>query len=110
MQKWNVVGESRVGVFANMDITAGTELTFDYQLESVSSARMKYVVTHLFHFLFHPIFPLPFVVQWCTTMNESASRKCVWRVSGHETGPGFSGFGPKPEITGLTIGALRKKT
>ncbi len=30
---------------------------------------------------------------------ESASRKCVWRVSRQETGPvlrGFSGFGPKP--------------
>ena len=25
---------------------------------------------------------------------ESAYRKCVWTVSAHETGPGFSGFGP----------------
>eukprot|EP00056_Hartaetosiga_gracilis_P012046 m.187955 g.187955 ORF g.187955 m.187955 type:complete len:499 (+) comp13627_c0_seq21:1985-3481(+) len=32
IQKWNVLGEIKVGIFAKMDIKKGTELTFDYQL------------------------------------------------------------------------------
>ncbi|EGD78296.1 hypothetical protein PTSG_09362 [Salpingoeca rosetta] len=36
-QKWNVLGETRVGIFAKEDIPKGTELTFDYQLDSLGS-------------------------------------------------------------------------
>jgi hypothetical protein len=32
-QKWTVNGDTRVGLFALMDIPAGTELTFNYNLE-----------------------------------------------------------------------------
>ena len=32
-QKWNVNGATKVGLFARKDIPAGTELTFNYQLE-----------------------------------------------------------------------------
>ena len=32
-QKWNVNGAVKVGLFARKDISAGTELTFNYQLE-----------------------------------------------------------------------------
>lgn len=34
-QKWTVNGDTRVGLFALMDIPAGTELTFNYNLECV---------------------------------------------------------------------------
>ena len=34
MQKWNVLGETRAGLFACQDIAAGTELTWNYQLDS----------------------------------------------------------------------------
>eukprot|EP00049_Salpingoeca_infusionum_P009442 m.158064 g.158064 ORF g.158064 m.158064 type:complete len:1255 (-) comp14337_c0_seq15:406-4170(-) len=37
-QKWEVLGEPRVGIFANQDIPANTELTFDYQLDCLGSA------------------------------------------------------------------------
>ena len=30
-EKWTVNGDTRVGIFAQADIPAGTELTFDYQ-------------------------------------------------------------------------------
>jgi hypothetical protein len=36
-QKWNVLGETRVGIFANRDIAAGTELTFDYKVRRFST-------------------------------------------------------------------------
>eukprot|EP00048_Salpingoeca_helianthica_P021099 m.10356 g.10356 ORF g.10356 m.10356 type:complete len:1156 (+) comp5591_c0_seq1:37-3504(+) len=36
-QKWNVLGETRVGIFAKQDIAAGTELSFDYQLDCLGS-------------------------------------------------------------------------
>eukprot|EP00056_Hartaetosiga_gracilis_P012053 m.187705 g.187705 ORF g.187705 m.187705 type:complete len:1009 (+) comp13627_c0_seq6:580-3606(+) len=39
IQKWNVLGEIKVGIFAKMDIKKGTELTFDYQLDSLGSAN-----------------------------------------------------------------------
>ncbi|XP_034033776.1 LOW QUALITY PROTEIN: histone-lysine N-methyltransferase, H3 lysine-36 and H4 lysine-20 specific-like [Thalassophryne amazonica] len=32
-QKWTVSGDTRVGLFALVDVTAGTELTFNYNLE-----------------------------------------------------------------------------
>ena len=31
-QKWNVNGDTRVGLFAFKDIPAGTEFTFNYQV------------------------------------------------------------------------------
>ena len=34
-QKWTVNGDTRVGLFALMDIPVGTELTFNYNLECV---------------------------------------------------------------------------
>jgi len=38
-QKWNVAGEIRVGIFALVDISAGTELTFDYQFERFGAKK-----------------------------------------------------------------------
>lgn len=35
-QKWIVNGDTRIGIFALHDISAGTELVFDYQFQSCS--------------------------------------------------------------------------
>merc|ERR1711928_196188 len=35
-QKWTVLGDTRIGLFAVMDIPANTELTFNYKLECAS--------------------------------------------------------------------------
>ena len=40
-RKWRVKGESRIGIFANQDIKAGTELTFDYHLDSLGNEMKK---------------------------------------------------------------------
>lgn len=40
-QKWTVGHESRVGIFANKFIKAGTELTFDYQLDSLGNGKKR---------------------------------------------------------------------
>lgn len=40
-RKWRVKGEPRIGIFANRDIPAGTELTFDYQLDSLGNEMKK---------------------------------------------------------------------
>ena len=40
-QKWNVNGEPRIGIFAIKDISAGTELTFDYQLDTLGNNKKK---------------------------------------------------------------------
>ena len=37
-QKWTVLGDTRVGLFACTDIPANTELTFNYQLECAQDA------------------------------------------------------------------------
>lgn len=39
--KWTVLGEERIGVFAIQDISAGTELTFDYKYTWFGGARMR---------------------------------------------------------------------
>lgn len=41
-QKWVVNGDTRIGLFAREDICAGTELTFNYQVQfiMVSSAYL----------------------------------------------------------------------
>jgi len=41
MQKWNVRGVMRVGLFAIKDIPAGTELCFDYQMEMFDKKPVK---------------------------------------------------------------------
>jgi histone-lysine N-methyltransferase NSD2 len=38
-QKWTVNGDTRVGLFASKDITAGIELTFNYQFEAVGEIK-----------------------------------------------------------------------
>ena len=40
-RKWRVKGEPRIGIFANQDIPAGTELTFDYHLDSLGNDMKK---------------------------------------------------------------------
>jgi hypothetical protein len=40
-QKWRVRGEPRIGIFARVNIPAGTELTFDYQLDSLGNEKKK---------------------------------------------------------------------
>ncbi|KAI9993952.1 hypothetical protein PInf_016477 [Phytophthora infestans] len=35
MEKWNVLGRERCGLFAIRDVKCGDELTFDYQLQCV---------------------------------------------------------------------------
>lgn len=40
-QKWTVRGETKIGIFACRDIPAGTELTFDYQLDSLGNERKQ---------------------------------------------------------------------
>lgn len=40
-QKWQVMGEIRVGIFAKRDISKGEELTFDYQFERVGIKRQR---------------------------------------------------------------------
>jgi len=40
-QKWLVFGEIRVGLFADKDIKAGTELTFDYKFERFGVKKQK---------------------------------------------------------------------
>lgn len=39
-QKWMVDGKTRIGLFSLADIPAGTELTFDYQLDSLGHSKM----------------------------------------------------------------------
>ncbi|KAG6547384.1 hypothetical protein Mapa_010832 [Marchantia paleacea] len=39
--KWTVLGEERIGIFAIQDISAGTELTFDYKYTWFGGARMR---------------------------------------------------------------------
>ncbi|XP_069565693.1 histone-lysine N-methyltransferase, H3 lysine-36 specific isoform X2 [Brachyistius frenatus] len=38
-QKWTVSGDTRVGLFALVDIAAGTELTFNYNLECLGNGK-----------------------------------------------------------------------
>ena len=38
-QKWNVNGEMRVGIFANEELKAGQEITFDYQLDTLGNTK-----------------------------------------------------------------------
>ncbi|KAI3373285.1 hypothetical protein L3Q82_006592 [Scortum barcoo] len=38
-QKWTVSGDTRVGLFALVDVTAGTELTFNYNLECLGNGK-----------------------------------------------------------------------
>lgn len=40
-QKWTVNGDTRIGLFALHDIPAGTELVFDYRLQSCSGVEKK---------------------------------------------------------------------
>ncbi|XP_050438298.1 histone-lysine N-methyltransferase NSD2-like isoform X2 [Adelges cooleyi] len=40
-QKWTVNGDTRIGLFALQDISAGTELVFDYRLQSCSGVEKK---------------------------------------------------------------------
>jgi len=40
-QKWTVRGETRIGIFACQNIAAGTELTFDYQLDCLGNERKQ---------------------------------------------------------------------
>ena len=40
-QKWTVNGDTRVGLFTLRDVAPGTELTFNYQLESVGDIKKK---------------------------------------------------------------------
>jgi hypothetical protein len=50
IEKWNVLGEWRVGIFAKHPIAAGQELTYDYNFEAFASAK----VTMPTHFLTMP--------------------------------------------------------
>ena len=38
-QKWDVGGETVIGIYADVDITKGTELTFDYNLKDFPLTR-----------------------------------------------------------------------
>ena len=40
-QKWTIRGETRIGIFARCDIPAGTELTFDYHLDSLGNEKKR---------------------------------------------------------------------
>ncbi|GFR22149.1 histone-lysine N-methyltransferase NSD2 [Trichonephila clavata] len=40
-QKWMVNGDARVGIFAKKDIPAGSELTFDYQMDFSHYEKLK---------------------------------------------------------------------
>lgn len=40
-QKWTVNGETRIGIFAIEDIAKGTELTFDYRLDSWGNEKRR---------------------------------------------------------------------
>lgn len=40
-QKWTVKGETRIGIFARMNVPAGTELTFDYHLDSLGNDKKR---------------------------------------------------------------------
>ena len=40
-QKWTLVNETRIGIFTKKFIKAGTELTFDYQLDSLGKGKKE---------------------------------------------------------------------
>ncbi|KAF8411604.1 hypothetical protein HHK36_004161 [Tetracentron sinense] len=40
-RKWTVLGEIRVGIFAKQDISAGTELAYDYNFEWYGGAKVR---------------------------------------------------------------------
>lgn len=83
-QKWTVNGDTRVGLFANCDIEAGAELTFNYNLECIGKekkiclcgapncsgfigVKVKTVsrVIHIFQILSGPLIILSFVPGEC---------------------------------------------
>lgn len=41
VQKWNVNGVMKIGIFARHEIKSGDELTFDYQLDAMGRSKMK---------------------------------------------------------------------
>lgn len=40
-RKWTVLGETRVGIFAKQDISAGTELAYNYNFEWFGGATVR---------------------------------------------------------------------
>jgi SET domain-containing protein len=40
-EKWTVNGDTRIGLFALEDVKAGTELTFNYQLEAFGEQKRQ---------------------------------------------------------------------
>ena len=42
IEKWNVLGEWRIGIFANRDIPAGEELSYDYNFQSFGLHKKCY--------------------------------------------------------------------
>ena len=40
VEKWNVLGETRVGFFATQDISKGTELTINYQFSTIAGTGL----------------------------------------------------------------------
>jgi len=101
MQKWNVRGVMRVGLFAIKDIPAGTELCFDYQMEMFDKKPVKARRVN------HPIIT---VLEWLSFCHFVAIRLQTYFLQCLCGAPGCRGWlGKTPQEFDLESSTISKQ-